>query len=97
MTSGLPPITWQYYDCGDSVGRNGTDGDPSTLPPIPAGCFEVDYDQYVIRKAEINGSIVESAEAMAAADRQAEDDRISDLVAVKVAELLAARDGTGTA
>lgn len=82
-------IRWEYFDCGDSVGRYGTDG--PVMPPIPEGCVEITYERYQERLAGIQAANDQVRADMVAADQQAADDRVTDLVAAKVAEILDAR------
>lgn len=94
---GLPTVYWLYFDCtgdgtGRGVGRYGNDVSPASNPPVPTGCVEITKEEYESRVSSVRASNDEVKAALVAADRQAVDDRMADLVAVKVAEALAARD-----
>lgn len=76
--------------------------DPLQLPPVPDGCWEVTYEEFNTLKDELGQARYEwyewydathpaGAAAVAAKAAQSEDDRIADIVAVKVAEILAAQ------
>lgn len=84
-----PGMISRYQDCGTSVIKESTD---AAFGPLQPGCFEITEAQYLIRVAEIRGETAALKAAIVAEANQAEDDRISDIVAVKVAEVLAARD-----
>lgn len=83
--------------------RYGSDTIPLQLPDIPDGCtaitmarwWEIQDEVQVARDvwwANYEATHPAGAVAVAAAAAKSEDDRISDLVAAKVAEALAARD-----
>lgn len=95
--SGLPTIYWVYFDCtgagdGRGVGRYGNDVGPDNNPPIPEGCVEISKEEYEARVSSTRASNEEAKAALVAADQQAQDDRVADLVTARVAEILAARD-----
>ena len=92
---GEPPMYYMYYDCtGDGTGRTfcrvGNDVSPANNV-LPDGCDEITKEQYDAAIA-VQFREQQAAHAATVADAaQAEDDRITDLVAVKVAEILAAQ------
>lgn len=88
--SSPPELITRYLDFGTSVAKESTD--MPAFGPIPPGGVEITYEQYLIRLAEIRGEAAEMKAAFVASDQQTQDDRIADIVAVKVAEALAARD-----
>lgn len=87
-------VRWEYFQCPDGVGRIGTDG--PVMPPIPDGCVEITEEQYLELRGEVRANNEVLIADMHAADAKAEDDRITDLVATKVAEILAAQNGSPT-
>lgn len=92
----LPQVYWTYFQCGDNVGRLGNDVGPDYYQPVPDGCFEITKEEYDRIHGEHEASRLAAVEAAHAAEAQAEDDRITDLVAVKVAEILAAQNRSDT-
>lgn len=71
MTTDIPPIHWIYYDCDGSVGRQGSDGPPSTWPTVPAGCTEITKEEYEARASQLRAEVAEAKAALVAADEEA--------------------------
>lgn len=71
---GTPPpgLVTRYFDCGSSVGKESYEDYPGAgFGPLQEGCFEIDYDTYVIRLAEIRGEVGQMKAAFVAADEEA--------------------------
>ena len=81
-----PTVLWIYYDCGGSVGRQGTDGPPSTLPPIPDGCTAITEEEYFARTHGLRAEVTEAKAAMVAADEQAEAQRVAEAKALTLVD-----------